>query len=106
MPILIIVLAFHLKVLSACRAILSKGTSSHEMRVFTGAAQGLSISVLLANLNFPPIVYPPVYLMVVIFSAIVIKRSANTNFRKNSRIEINPPSPLGEGLSHIPLVGH
>ena len=72
MPIFIIVLAFHLKVLFACRAILLEGTSSREMRVFTGAAQGLTISVLLANFNLPPIVYPPVYLMVVIFSAIVI----------------------------------
>ena len=75
MPILIIVLALHFKTLSACRIILSERTSSREMQAFAGAAQGLTISVLLANFNSPPIVYPPVYLVVVIFSAIAIKKS-------------------------------
>lgn len=73
-PILIIVLAFHFATLRACRAILLSSTSSCEMQNFAGAVQGLSISVLLANLNFPTIVYPPVYLVVAIFSAIVINQ--------------------------------
>ena len=88
-PVLLIILAFHLKVLSVCHAILLKDAPSSQMRAFTGATEGLTISVLLANFNLPPILFPPVYLMVVIFSAIVIKRSANTNFRRNSRIETN-----------------
>lgn len=70
--ILIIVLVFHFATLRACRVILLSSVSSREQHNFTGAAQGLTISVLLANLNLPSIAYPPVYLIVAIFSAIVL----------------------------------
>ena len=71
-PILVIVLVFHFATLKACHLILKSRTSSKEMQNFAGAVEGLTISVLFANFNLPPIVYPPVYLLVAIFSAMVL----------------------------------
>ena len=36
------------------------------------AAEGASFSVLIVNLNLSPVVYPPVYLVVAVLSALVI----------------------------------
>jgi hypothetical protein len=87
---LIIILAFHFKTLLACQTILLADISSRKMKAFAGAAQGLTISVLLTNFNLPPIVYPPVYFVLVIFSAIVINRSTCICFTKNLKNEIKP----------------
>ena len=96
---LIIILAFHLRVLFVCHAINSKNTESRELLNFTGATQGLTISVLIANFNYPAIIYPPVYLMVVVFSAIAIRQASNTNFEKTFNLKYITHS--NKGLSPV-----
>lgn len=83
-PIFLIVLALHLATLFACRAILVAGTLSREIRAFAGATEGLTISATLASLNLPAIIISPVYLWVVILSAIVIKKSADFRIAKSN----------------------
>jgi hypothetical protein len=95
-PVLLAALALSFVTLRACRVILSKNTSDGQMQAFAGATEGLTISVLLANLNLPLIVYPPVYLFAVIFSAIAIKQAEDTNFRRISAFEFKPPMPFSK----------
>lgn len=69
--------------INACRDIF-RTSSDKEIQALADATEGLTIGVLLASINLPIIVYPPIYLWVVILSAIVIE-----NRRQHVSAEFN-----------------
>ena len=71
-PVVALIVALHIYTLYACKYVRSNSDAGSAIYRFSGAAEGLAFSVLVVNMNLPPIVYPPIYLFVAIFSAIII----------------------------------
>lgn len=80
--VLLLVMVFHIWTVLACRRILKYSTDL-QLRAFAGGAEGLTMGILLASVNLPIIIYPPVYLWVVILSAIVIGYASNNNYGRD-----------------------
>lgn len=71
-PVLAIFSIFHVATFYKCNRVFKFASYNTDLRLFAGATEGLTVSVLLANLNLSPFVYPPIYLMVSIFSGIIL----------------------------------
>ena len=65
-------LGLHLYTVHASAALRRRLACDDSMFRLSGAAEGASFSVLIVNLNLSPVVYPPVYLVVAVLSALVI----------------------------------
>ena len=70
-PMLFGVLSLLVYLLYICVFELKKRSISRDWRVFLGATEGLIISVGLANLNFPVVIYSPIYFMLAVLTGIM-----------------------------------
>jgi hypothetical protein len=70
-PVLAGILLFHVLTFLACRRLLGDLNAPY-LRPFAGAVEGLNFSAFVASLNLPVIMIFPVYLLLALFSAIVI----------------------------------
>ena len=90
LPVLTMIVVLHFATLWSCRLVLRRDNSSTDSQAVAGAAEGLTFSVLLVSLNLPTIIIAPVYLLVVILSAIVMRQVSGVVLQTSPRAHTVP----------------
>lgn len=54
-----------------CYVLLKDKSVDHEFQSFVGGLEGLLASVAIANLNFPVVIFPPIYFMLAVMSGVM-----------------------------------
>jgi len=57
--------------LRLCYVLLKDKSVHHEFKSFVGGVEGLLVSVAIANLNFPVVIFPPIYFMLAVMSGVM-----------------------------------
>lgn len=65
-----------------CVSCLKNKSINSDFRLILGATEGLLISVTLANLNFPVVIFPPIYLMLAILSGVTFYHYSQRHHRE------------------------
>lgn len=73
---------------SICVSLLKNPCLNFELKKFVGATEGLLISVVAANFNFPVVIYPPIYFMLALFGGIVFFHRKRL-LRNNDTLQVN-----------------